>query len=244
VTTFADLDVALQERGVDTHRLSALRRSLIARSWPFADVPTIQDDSEWEAGPGPWLDQLADRLQAEGYSNVHHRRMQHARRLLNEHGCNGFGPRPEDLAQHPLALITVTDIGERYVYGVDDEADIARTAAIALREETAEAPEQVISLDDGSEYRPREHFDHGTAVLYAGHYAFEGPDALEALYAAANARERGVLEQIAVRAGLRWVCPVRPWTNTTGVCCGDCGRTQAEATALAQAEAVPHPQAA
>jgi len=243
VTTFTDLDVALQERGVDTHRLSALRRSMIARSWPFADVRAIQDDSVWETGPGPWLDQLADRLQAEGYGDLRHRRTETARRLLDEHGHDG-NPSVEDLAQHPLALITVTDTGDRYVYGADDEADVARAAAVALREDTMEAPEQIIRLDDGTPYRPEEHFHHGTAVLYAGHYAFEGPDALEALYAAADARELDVLEQIAVRAGLRWVCPVRPWTNTTGTRCGDCGRTQAEATAHAQADDTAHDRAA
>lgn len=54
---------------------------------------------------------------------------------------------------------------------------------------------------------------------------------LEAMYAVAEDDELPTLDRLAERAGLRWTCPVRPWTNLPGEPCDDCGRTEADARA-------------
>lgn len=62
---------------------------------------------------------------------------------------------------------------------------------------------------------------------------------LAALFQVAQDDELSVLDRLAIRAGLIWVCPVEPWNNDMGEPCGECGRTQVEAAAymkMSQAE--------
>lgn len=57
-------------------------------------------------------------------------------------------------------------------------------------------------------------------------------DQVDALYNVAQDGDYEVIDRLAQDAGLRWVCPIRPWTNMPGEPCGDCGRSEAEARAL------------
>jgi hypothetical protein len=61
-------------------------------------------------------------------------------------------------------------------------------------------------------------------------------DVLTALFEAANDHEATVIENVAKKAGLIWICPVEPWTNRAGETCGRCGRTQIEANLEADDE--------
>lgn len=59
----------------------------------------------------------------------------------------------------------------------------------------------------------------------------EAEPQLSRMYTVASDYEKDVLDAVAERAGIIWVCPVAPWTNPVGEACDDCGRTREEAYA-------------
>ena len=56
-----------------------------------------------------------------------------------------------------------------------------------------------------------------------------GNRVLDELFANATLAEAQIIEDVGVRAGFIWICPVAPWTNYKGSRCGDCNRTEEEA---------------
>lgn len=57
---------------------------------------------------------------------------------------------------------------------------------------------------------------------------------LDRMFEAADDYELAVVEAVAQKAGLVWICPVEPWTNRAGERCGKCSRTWVEAMAAVE----------
>jgi hypothetical protein len=52
---------------------------------------------------------------------------------------------------------------------------------------------------------------------------------IDPMLSVATDAELQIIEDVGVRAGLIWVCPIEPWTNYRGWTCGKCGRTEEKA---------------